>query len=663
MAAPLGTWTLDYDGATSTGLSSNAAASDVHAALEGMSSIGTDNVDTLTGGPAFVGSMTVTYASLFDTAPTFTVDKSNLLGSGVSIAIATTRDYVASVTAVSEVQAVYVSGASSGTFRLGFSGATTAGLNWNATAGEVQVALRGLSTIGGTNIGVSGSGISETPLTGTFLDTFGPASLIVGNATGLDNADTGVPTGGTYTLATGGETTAGLSYNAAASDVQAALESLSAIGTGNMGVAGTLTSGFTLTYADTLGNVAQIASGGESFTGGITPALSFDTTQNGVAGVTGVSEVQTTFVSGAAGGTFRLWFTGATTGGITWNATASQVASALTGLTTIGTGNVVSATGAGVSGDKWTITYKNTLGNVALVAGINTGLSADPGWATSGTVMLDHFGESTSALNYNASSAEVQSALAALVTLGAAENVVVYPAVNWPDEMTACFAPAIGDPVVLTSANFLTGGNSPGFSFATTQAWAAEVSAVVEIQVITLTSCTSGTWHLSYDAGSTWSSALAYSASAGTVEAEVESESGAGCVVSGDAGGPYTITFDNAQAQANVMVESIDLDGTIGSETTQAGVDYVAAVPEIQTITPTSTPYTPAVVIEQGDQGVAPVTAVSEVQTITLDHGLETSEVVVEPVADGVLGVSEVTVQQRIDFKAGSPAYQLFVRL
>ena len=48
----------------------------------------------------------------------------------------------------------------------------------------------------------------------------------------------GSPTGGTFTLTFGGQTTTGIAYNAAASAVQSALVALSSVGTGNATVSG-----------------------------------------------------------------------------------------------------------------------------------------------------------------------------------------------------------------------------------------------------------------------------------------------------------------------------------------------------------------------------------------------------------------------------------------
>lgn len=78
-----------------------------------------------------------------------------------------------------------------------------------------------------------------------------------------------------------------------------------------------------------------------------------------------------------------------------------------------------------------------------------------------------------------------------------------------------------------------------------------------EVQTITLTSATGGTFTL---AGSV---AIAYNATAAVVQAALETVFGAGLVtVAGSAGGPYTITFDDSLG--NVATLAI-VDSTTGS--------------------------------------------------------------------------------------------------
>ncbi|MCW2898492.1 MAG: LigA protein [Streptosporangiaceae bacterium] len=96
---------------------------------------------------------------------------------------------------------------------------------------------------------------------------------------------TGTPTGGTFSLTFGGQTTPALAYNATASVVQAALQALSSIGSGNATVAGSAGGPYTVTFAGVLANtnVVQILPVG-TFTGGTTPAITTTTTTPGAVG-------------------------------------------------------------------------------------------------------------------------------------------------------------------------------------------------------------------------------------------------------------------------------------------------------------------------------------------------------------------------------------------
>lgn len=88
---------------------------------------------------------------------------------------------------------------------------------------------------------------------------------------------TGTPTGGTFTLTYSGQTTSGIAYNASAATVQAALEALSNIGTGNVKASGGALPGtavsvkFVGKFYNT--NVAAMTASGASLTGGSSPAV------------------------------------------------------------------------------------------------------------------------------------------------------------------------------------------------------------------------------------------------------------------------------------------------------------------------------------------------------------------------------------------------------
>jgi YD repeat-containing protein len=94
---------------------------------------------------------------------------------------------------------------------------------------------------------------------------------------------TGNPTGGTFTLSFGGQTTSAIAYNASASSVQSALQSLSSIGTGNALVASPTGTGWVVRFAGTLAGAVQaaITGSGSGLTGGTNPSISITVTSLG----------------------------------------------------------------------------------------------------------------------------------------------------------------------------------------------------------------------------------------------------------------------------------------------------------------------------------------------------------------------------------------------
>ncbi len=100
-------------------------------------------------------------------------------------------------------------------------------------------------------------------------------------------AITGTPTGGTFTLTYDGKTTSALPYNATPAQVQAALEALSNIGTGNVLCAGGPLPGtaISITFRQDLAqqNVPAITTT-DSLTGGTTPASAITTSTAGSGG-------------------------------------------------------------------------------------------------------------------------------------------------------------------------------------------------------------------------------------------------------------------------------------------------------------------------------------------------------------------------------------------
>ncbi len=198
----------------------------------------------------------------------------------------------------------------------------------------------------------------------------------------------GTPTGGTFTLTFGGQTTATIPYNATAAQVQSALAALSSIGAGNVACTGGPLPGtnVVVTFTGTRAFQPQsvIGVGTNSLTGGTTPAPAVaHTTTGGLA-----NDVQTLSITGTpTGGTFTLVFGGQTTNAIPFNATAAQVQSALVALSSIGAGNVT-CTGGPLPGANAVITFTGTLGFAAQPV-ITAGTSALTG-GTSPAVAVAH---------------------------------------------------------------------------------------------------------------------------------------------------------------------------------------------------------------------------------------------------------------------------------
>lgn len=112
---------------------------------------------------------------------------------------------------------------------------------------------------------------------------------IIGNNEGQSATITGSPTGGTFTLTFGGQTTTAIAYNATAAAVQAALEALSSIGSDGVTVSGSAGGPYTITFKNQLGyqNVAALTASGAGLTGGTSPGVTIATVTAGSSGTRG----------------------------------------------------------------------------------------------------------------------------------------------------------------------------------------------------------------------------------------------------------------------------------------------------------------------------------------------------------------------------------------
>ena len=159
-------------------------------------------------------------------------------------------------------------------------------------------------------------------------------TIVIGNA----------PTGGTFTLTYGANTTGNIAYNASAATVQTALTGLASIGSGNCVVTGPDGGPWRVQFTGSLAaqNLPLITGSRANLTGG-TAAVTIETLTDGA---TGTDAVQTLSLQSVTAGTFTLTFSGATTGNIAWNASAATVQAALEVLSTIGAGNITATGGA-----------------------------------------------------------------------------------------------------------------------------------------------------------------------------------------------------------------------------------------------------------------------------------------------------------------------------
>ncbi len=392
----------------------------------------------------------------------------------------------------SDVWTLSISGnPTGGTFTLSFAGQTTAAISFNATPAQVQAALQALPGIGAGNVACAGGPLPTASVTITFEGTLGfqtqsPISVGASNLTGGTTPATAVahtvtgtarvndvqtlsvagnPTGGSFTLSFGGETTAALPFNATAAQVQSALQALASVGAGNVACSGgPLPANLAITFEGALGLQPQapISFGANNLTGPA-PALAHTTTGSGV------NDLQTLSLSGVpTGGTFTLSFGGQTTAAIAFNATAAQLQAALQALSSIGAGNVVCA-GGPLPATSVTITFQGALGFAAqaviavavnsLTGGTNpapavahttTGSGVNDvqtlslsGAPNGGTFALSFGGQTTAAILFSATAAQVQGALQALTSIGGG-NVVCSAGPLPTASVTITFAGALG---------------------------------------------------------------------------------------------------------------------------------------------------------------------------------------------------------------------------
>lgn len=267
-------------------------------------------------------------------------------------------------------------------------------------------------------------------------------------------------------------------------------------------------------------------------------------------------------------GTFALSFGGQTTSAIPFNATAAQTESALQAMSSIGAGNVT-CSGGPLPASSVLITFAGTMAFRAqpLISvganGLNAGATPAVTQATAGalvsdvqtlslinnptagTFALSFLGQTTTALPFNATGAQVQAALAGLSNIGSG-NVSCssgqLPAANVTITFTGGLSSGV-QPVIAAGPNSLTGATSPAASVASTTTGAS----VAAVQTLALGgNPTGGTFVLTFGGQNT--AAIPSNATSAQVQAALVALStvGAGnltCAGTALPAGPITMTF------------------------------------------------------------------------------------------------------------------------
>lgn len=162
-----GTFTLTHNGETTTDLDWDASVGTVKAALEALAGIAYDDVEITRGEStretqilqlenATGGTFTLTFAGQTTAAINFNTSDAELRTKLIALGAVGLFDVMVKSKVANEVQVVTVTGEpTDGTFTLTFDGETTDPIPWNATALNVELALKDLSNVSLTDLYVT----------------------------------------------------------------------------------------------------------------------------------------------------------------------------------------------------------------------------------------------------------------------------------------------------------------------------------------------------------------------------------------------------------------------------------------------------------------------------------------------------------------------------
>lgn len=256
--------------------------------------------------------------------------------------------------------------ATGGELKLSFGGETTPDLPYDATASQVQTALRALPSIGAGNVAVnSGPGSAAGPVTYgiVFIGSLaGSAQSPIVASAGTTPLTGGAATATVRTLNAGGDTS-GFEICKTSSACKAG--SFSALGGG-------FSSPYGVAVQQSTGNVFVTNKGTQrvdvfSANGIFIRAFGLDVVETGKAGDAPAQPAQQSLAVKATGGTFKLGFQGQTTTDLAFDADAAEVEAALQALGSIGPQGVTVSGGPG-----------DGAGSTPYVIGFTSGLRDSP---------------------------------------------------------------------------------------------------------------------------------------------------------------------------------------------------------------------------------------------------------------------------------------------
>ena len=450
-----------------------------------------------------------------------------------------------------------------GTFTLTLGSDTTSAIAFDAVAATIKTRIEAdFTTV--TTVNVTGS-------TGdwdvAFDDDAGDIALMTANGASLvtssvivtelingvanvyqvtsiyTDADTG-----NITFGFGGNNSASTAYNANSATVDTNFTNIT--GVTDVAVSGAGTSGdpWIITFADPAGDAGAVSVTIVDAT--LAGATVVATTQQGADNVYEIVEIY----NEATSGTFTLTFGGQTTDPLAWDSAFGIVDQELTALSSI---TDVGLSGLGTLASPWIVTFADPAGDVGAFTADDTNLNGGTpttvftvttpgvtlvneiqtihrGLADGGTFTVTHAAQTTAAIAWDVSAADLKTALELISSI---TTVAVTGTGTSGDPWTIAFTDPSGVEAEVTTTDTLTitatatiADDTPG------------IDAVNEQQLVTVNNGTGGTHALTYDAQETGT--LAYNLSAAGLETALELLSSiTAATVTGVDGGPYTVEF------------------------------------------------------------------------------------------------------------------------